>query len=311
MESLNYRYATAPTSSNSPQRDCVKWKESIRIRGRDFTRRRHLLLRVGLVGLPRAGKSTVFDALVRTSGSQALAGRTLAGLTPRVAIVKVPDSRLAVLAEIYQPRKVVPAEVEYSDIPRLAAPRSDERTTSPGSAAQPPAYLAQLRNVDALLHVVAGFDEPDTEALAAGMVPRLQEGATELVLADLLVVEGRLERLEGEIRKLPTAERGVRERERDALQQVDDQLETGGVARDLELSAEDDRLLRGFGLLTAKPTLIVANLDEASWPRRDAAEAALASAHAHRATGVVALMAQWEAELTELEPAEADAFREL
>src|SRR5918911_5628931 len=113
-----------------------------------------VLLRVGLVGLPRAGKSTVFDALVRSSGAQALAGRTFAGLTPRVATVKVPDPRLGVLAEMYHPRKVTPAEVEYSDVPRLTA------EAQPGTR-QAPAYLAKLRQVDALLHVVAGFDEPD------------------------------------------------------------------------------------------------------------------------------------------------------
>src|SRR5215210_428200 len=170
------------------------------------------LLRVGLVGLPRAGKSTVFDALVRSSGAQATAGRTFAGLTPRLATVKVPDARLDVLAEMYNPRKVTPAEVEYSDVPRLTA------EAEPGTR-QAPGYLAQLRNMDALLHVVAGFDEPRLETLPAAMATRVQEGATELTLADLLVVEGRLERLEGEIRKQAGAERAVREREQAALRQ--------------------------------------------------------------------------------------------
>jgi ribosome-binding ATPase len=261
------------------------------------------LLRVGLVGLPRAGKSTVFDALVRTSGAQAAAGRTYAGLTPRVATVKVPDPRLAVLADMYHPQKVVPAEVEYHDVPRLSA------EATPGTR-QAPAYLAQLRNMDALLHVVAGFEETDADALAAQMVARLQEGATELALADLLIVEGRLERLETEIRKLPGAERAEREREQAALERVRVQLEAGGVAREITLTPEEDRLLRGYGLLTGKPTLLVANLAEASWPARQAIETALRAAHAHPATGAVALMAQWEAELAELDPEEAAAFRE-
>ncbi len=261
------------------------------------------MLRVGLVGLPRAGKSTVFDALVRSSGAHAAAGRTFAGLTPRVATVKVPDSRLAVLAEMYHPRKVTPAEVEYSDVPRLAA------EAQPGTR-QAPGYLAQLRQMDALLHVVAGFDEPDLAGLPATMVGRLQEGATELALADLLIAEGRLERLEGEIRKLPGAERAAREREQEALQRVRAQLDAGGVVRDLSFTPEEERLLRGYGFLTGKPTLLVANLDEASWPAREAVEAALRAAHAHAATGVVSLMAQWEAELAELEPDEAAAFRE-
>jgi ribosome-binding ATPase len=261
------------------------------------------LLRVGLVGLPRAGKSTVFDALVRSSGAQALSGRTFAGLTPRVATVKVPDPRLGVLAEMYHPRKVTPAEVEYSDVPRLSA------EAQPG-VRQAPGYLAQLRQVDALLHVVAGFDADDREALPATMAARVQEGATELALADLLIVEGRLERLEGEIRKLPNVERAAREQEREALQRVRAQLDAGGVARDLTFTPEDDRLLRGYGLLTGKPTLLVANLDEATWTARQAVEAALGAAQPHTATGVVSLMAQWEAELAELDAEEAAAFRE-
>jgi GTP-binding protein YchF len=220
-----------------------------------------------------------------------------------VATVKVPDPRLAVLAEMYHPRKVTPAEVEYHDVPRLAA------EAQPGTR-QAPAYLAQLRNMDALLHVVAGFDEADGAPLPGVMAARLEEGATELALADLLVVEGRLGRLETEIRKLPGAERAEREREQAALERVRTQLDAGGVARDLEFTPEEDRLLRGYGLLTGKPTLLVANLDEASWPAREAIEAALRAAHRHAATGAVALMAQWEAELAELDADEAATFRE-
>jgi hypothetical protein len=229
-----------------------------------------------------------------------------------VAVVKVPDTRLAILDEIYHPRRVVAAEVEYSDLPRLAARQEERPRTGAAAAAtaQAPAYLAQLRNVDALLHVVAGFEEVDVEDLPAAMVARLGEGAAELVLADLIVVENRLERLQAEIRKLPTAERAVRESEESALRRVHERLDDGGVARDLELSVEEQRLLRGFGLLTAKPTLIVANLDERTWPARQTVESALASSHVHLATGVVSLMAEWEAELAELEPEEAAAFRE-
>jgi ribosome-binding ATPase len=240
---------------------------------------------------------------VRSSGAQALSGRTFAGLTPRVATVKVPDPRLGVLAEMYHPRKVTPAEVEYSDVPRLSA------EAQPG-VRQAPGYLAQLRQVDALLHVVAGFDADDREALPATMAARVQEGATELALADLLIVEGRLERLEGEIRKLPNVERAAREQEREALQRVRAQLDAGGVARDLTFTPEDDRLLRGYGFLTGKPTRLVANLDEATWTARQAVEAALGAAQPHTATGVVSLMAQWEAELAELDAEEAAAFRE-
>lgn len=261
------------------------------------------MLRVGLVGLPGAGKSTVFDALVRSAGAQTLAGRTFAGLTPRVATVKVPDPRLDVLAEMYHPRKVTPAEVEYHDVPRQAA-------EAPPGARQAPAYLAQLRQMDMLLHVVAGFGDADPAELPAAMAARLTEGATELALADLLVVEGRLERLGPEIRKLPQAERAPREREQAALERVRAALDAGGVMRDLNLDAEEQRLLRGFGLLTAKPTLLVANLDEASWPARAELERALLDAHRHRSTGAVSLMAQWEAELSELDAEEAAAFRE-
>jgi len=261
------------------------------------------VLRIGLVGLPGAGKSTVFDALVRSSGAHATTGRTAAGLTPRVATVKVPDPRLEVLATLYPNRRVVPAEVEFYDVPRPAAD-----TTAAGR--QAPAYLAQLRTMDALLHVIAGFDPIAPEALLPTLTARLQEGATELALADLQVVENRLTRLESELRKLPPGERATRERERVVLETVGAELNRGGVVRDLSLDAEAQRLLRGFGLLTAKPTLLIANLDEARWPLHPTIEAALRAAHAHAATGAVAIMGQWEAELADLEPGEAAAFRE-
>lgn len=261
------------------------------------------MLRVGLVGLAGAGKSTVFDALARSAGAQTVAGRTYAGLTPRVATVKVPDARLGVLAEMYSPRKVTPAEVEYNDVPRQGA------EAQPGER-QAPAYLAQLRNMDMLLHVVAGFGADNLAALPAAMAARLAEGATELALADLLIVENRLERLGPEIRKLPVAERAVREREQAALERVRAALDSGGVVRDIALDPEEDKLLRGYGLLSGKPTLLVANLDEAAWLRRAAVEAALGAAHQHASTGVVALMAQWEAELAELDAEEATMFRE-
>jgi GTP-binding protein YchF len=228
------------------------------------------MLEVALVGLPGSGKSTLF--------------RLLTGLAPSTrpepvkGVADVPDPRLAALAKIFRPRKVTPAQIAFVDVPGV----------SPGSAAGASRrFLADIRDVDALVHVLPAFDaehDPLEAALALDL---------ELTVADLEAVERRLERLRQQKRR-PTdaAERAALERLREALGE-------GRPAAAVPLSAEEERLIAGFGLLTKKPILYVLNVAG----ELEAAPAFRREADA-RGWHVLLMSAALEAEIAEL-PEEA------
>ncbi len=242
-------------------------------------------MEIAIMGLPGAGKSTVFAAL---------AGRALPhngprrGELERVA-VRVPDRRLDALAALFRPRKVTPAEVQY-----LAAPDLGKNGHSADNWST---LLAQLRSADALVQVVRAFDTPLSPHPAGHVDPLrdVDQLQSELLLADLLVIERRLERLEREAR---SSRKGQLPPERDLLRRLKERLENGLPLRGLALTAEDNKLLRGYGFLSAKPLLLLFNtgaggLDGLSAPLAGKAEEL--GAHA------LALDGKLERELAELE----------
>jgi GTP-binding protein YchF len=207
-------------------------------------------MEVGIVGLPKVGKTTLFNIL--TASHQAT-DRYSTSTKTNVGIASVPDPRLVRLREHYRPRKFTPAAVTYVDIPGLKKGGSAESLD-----------LARLREVDALAHVVRAFEEPEIPHPEGAVDPARDVSIIdlELILADHEIVERRIARLDkGAKRGLSSEE----QRERSLLAEVVlPALEDERPLRSLDLSADDELRLRGFQLLSAKPLLLVLNVDEAA-----------------------------------------------
>src|SRR5438093_8248111 len=203
------------------------------------------MLRAALIGLPSSGKTTLFQLM--TSAHEAPRGKG----DVAIGISKVPDERLDRLTAMYNPRKRVPATVEFTDL--IAASRT---------SAQALVDVAGYKNADALVHVIRAFRNPAVPHPAGSINPARDAQAmeSELILADLGVAERRLERLEKDLKKTRTADL---ERERDVITICRASLEEGRPLRSLDLKGDDLKRLRGFQFLSAKPLLIVMNLDEA------------------------------------------------
>src|SRR5690349_7994350 len=202
------------------------------------------MLHAALIGFPSTGKSTLFQLMTSAKDAPRGKGDTVIGIS------KVPDIRLDKLTAIFNPKKRVPATIEFTDI------------VAPGrTGASALVDVAGYKNADALVHVVRAFrDESVPHPAGSVDSPRdAQAMEDELILADLGVVERRLERLDRDLKKSRSAEL---EKERDLLLRCKEALENGQPLRALGLAGEDLRRLRGFQLLSAKPLLLVINLDE-------------------------------------------------
>ena len=260
-------------------------------------------MQIAIVGLARSGKTTVFNSLTR--GDAATGG--FGGLSVNTGVVKVPDERLGRLTTLFKPKREVPADVTYVDLPASA-------TSSPGEAhADIPAdQLARVRTADALLHVVRAFDD-DTVAhplLSVDAGRDVEQLELELTLADLGVVEKRVEKLRTSGRHGTAAERESNERELLVLERILPALIDGKPIRDLDLSADDALRIRGFRFLTEKPVLIVLNIGEGALGQGEALARSLAEGISHARTDVVPLSARIEMEIGQLEDEEAQVFRD-
>jgi len=259
-------------------------------------------VQIAIVGLPASGKTTVFNTLTRGHAETGGYG----GMTLHVGVVKVPDERLDRLAEIFRPKKVVHADVTYLDLP--APPASSEGRV--GAEELPAEHLARLRESDALLHVVRAFEDPAVPHPSGAVDPArdLEALDLELILADLAILDRRLERLVATGRHGTPAEREANEREEHILVRLKVELEAGRPIRDAGLAPEEARAIRGFRFLTEKPVLVLLNVGEADLPRAGERVAAIEAGYHHDHVLVAALSARIEMELGELEPDEAAAF---
>ena len=254
-----------------------------------------------ITGLPYVGKTTLFNLL--TGGHAATGGFAGAEAETNVGVAKVPDVRIDRLAALYQPKKTTYAEVTYRD---LGLAHSAERG---GPSAQ---KIGDLRSSDAIVHVVRAFRDPSVPHVDTTIDPvrDLASLELELLFADHGVVEKRLERIEPELRAAKGAEREAREREKAVLERSMAALDAETPLRDIDLDEEDRKAIRGYRFLTLLPQLVVANVDEADVAGAEAVLAPLRVAAAkHRHEGVVAVCAKIEAEIAELPPDEAAAFR--
>ncbi len=252
-------------------------------------------LSVGIVGLPNAGKSTLFNALTR-AGAQ-VGNYPFTTIEPNTGIVPVPDARLDRLAAMFQPPKVIPATVAFTDIAGLV--RGASRGEGLGNR-----FLGHIREVDAVALVVRAFDDPDVSHVEGAVDPvrDMDVVELELQLADLETVARRLERAE-------RASRLEKEKRLDLLEllrRVSAHLDAGSSVRTMPLTAAEHEALRDLWLLTAKPLLVVANVDERSAATKlpDALTARAAAAGGE----AIAVSARIETELLDLEAGDRAAF---
>jgi ribosome-binding ATPase len=253
------------------------------------------MLRAGLIGFPASGKTALFQLMTSAREAPRAGGKQEAN----VGVSRVPDERLDRLTALFNPKKHVPATVEFADMGGAAG--------KTGAAAL--LDVAAFRSADALLHVVRMFRDPSVPH-AAGSIDPARDVRTmeeELILADLGVVERRLERLERDLKKTATPEL---KKEHEILVRCRAALEEGRPLRALDLSGEDAKRLRGFQFLSAKPLLIVLNLDEDDLAQADRAVelAGVQSFIAGAATRAVPICAKIELEIAQLDPADAEAF---
>jgi len=259
-------------------------------------------MQIAIVGLAGSGKTTVFNTLTRGNAQTGGFG----GMELHVGVVKVPDPRLDRLAEIFHPKKVVHADVTYVDLP--APPASSEGRV--GTEELPAEHLGRLRDADALLHVVRAWDDPHHPHPAGSVDPwrDLEQLDLEFVLADLAMVDRRLERLRGSGRHGTPAEREANEREGVILERVRVGLVDGHPIRDAGLDHDEEKALRGFRFLTQKPTLVLLNVGEGELARAGELVASIATRYDHRHALVDALSARIEMELGQLDAEEAAVF---
>jgi GTP-binding protein YchF len=260
-------------------------------------------LQLVIIGLPQSGKTTVFNALTQAEATTGLF--STGEEEPNLATVKVPDARLDVLTNMFNPKRTVPADVQYYDVAGVAKGISEQ-----GMSGRLLGFLSQGA---ALVHVVRAFDDPAVPH-PEGSVDPLRDIETmnlELSFSDLGLIEKRLVRLEAGIPKLRGAEREMNEREFAVLKQLRAALEEGTPIRDVELQPEDEKLLRGFGFLTAKPLLILLNLSDDLLGERS--ESLIAEAEARfgrKGVMIDAVAGKIEAEIALLDDEDARMFLE-
>jgi len=256
--------------------------------------------RVGIVGLPNVGKSTLFNALTRTAAAQA-ANFPFCTIEPNVGEVSVPDERLAAIAGIAQSKTVIPARMTFVDIAGLVKGASKGE----GLGNQ---FLANIREVDAIAHVLRCFEDDDVTHVANRVDPvdDAQTIDTELMLADL----------DGIDKRLAAGAKRAKSGDKEAiaanklLEAVKALLEEGRPARDLEVAEEDAKAFRMLQLLTSKPILYVSNVGEEDAATGNALSEKVAAMAAEQGAAHVVISAAIEAEVAQLEDDERAAFLE-
>jgi GTP-binding protein YchF len=261
------------------------------------------MLRAALIGFASSGKTTLFQLMTSAAGTARAAhgkGETSVGIS------KVPDARLDTLTGMFNPKKRVPATVEFTDMANASG------------GAKALVDVVAYKNADALVHVLRAFEDPSVPHPAGAVNPARDAQAMEdeLILADLGVVEKRLERLEKDLKRTKTAEL---EKERAVILLCKSTLEDSRPLRTIGLTGDDLKRLRGFQFLSAKPLLIVMNLDEsqltggaggadATRVERAAEATGLTAFLSHTATAAVAVCGKIELEIAQLDAGDAAAF---
>ncbi len=263
------------------------------------------MLKAGIVGLPNVGKSTLFNALIRARKAAA-ENFPFCTIEPNLGVVNVPEPRLAPLGALVKVDTLIPPAIEYVDIAGLV--KGASRGEGLGNK-----FLSHIREVDAIIHVVRCFEDPDIHHVTGGIDPTRDIGivSAELILADLEALQKRHEKISRDLKrqdKHALIEEAV-------LQKLLRHLDSGKPANTLPLHAEEKAVSRQFFLLTDKPTLFAANLKEtelASIEQNPVVGQVRQYAQTHHACETVALSAQLESDLLDLSPPETvEYLREL
>ena len=254
--------------------------------------------KMGIVGLPNVGKSTLFNALTRTAAAQA-ANFPFCTIEPNVGDVAVPDARLDKLAAIAASKQIIPTRMTFVDIAGLVKGASKGE----GLGNQ---FLANIRETDAIAHVLRCFEDGDVTHVEGRVDPIADAETieTELMLADLESIEKRLQNI---TRKIRGGDKEAVQQER-LMQAAKTLLEEGKPARMVEVSEEDQKAWRMLQLLTSKPILYVCNVEEASAAQGNAQSDRVAEMAAAQGAAHVVISAQIEEEIAQLDPEEAALF---
>lgn len=248
-------------------------------------------MRIGIIGLPQTGKTTLFNALTRgTQPTGAASGK----MEMHTAVVDVPDQRVDVLSGMFKPKKTIYAKVTYVDIAGL-----DGSASKGGISGN---LLNQLAQMDGFIHVVRAFEDENVPHVRETIDPLrdIQAMDSELVLNDLISTERKIEHLAEEKKKGAGRDKGLIERESELFNRLHQALSEEIPLRDMEISTEEEKLLSGFGFLSRKPLLIVLNLAEG--------QTAPQITYPHKHSQVVALQGKLEMDIAQLSEEEAKLF---
>ncbi|MBM7614604.1 redox-regulated ATPase YchF [Alkaliphilus hydrothermalis] len=258
-------------------------------------------MKLGIVGLPNVGKSTLFNAITQAGAESA--NYPFCTIEPNVGVVAVPDERLTVLRDMHSSEKVIPAAIEFYDIAGLV--RGASKGEGLGNK-----FLSHIREVSAILHVVRCFEDSNITHVDGDVNP-LRDIETinlELIFSDLEMVEKRIQKQE----KLAKSDKSLLP-ELDLLKRIREALEDGKSARSIELTDEEAMMIRGFNLLSTKPIIYVTNVDENDIQNLGADNSHVAQVKELATTEnaeVVTICAKIEAEISELEDEEKSMFLE-